>query len=47
MVNTNELMAAANTAFIDQAISSNAFLQPKFISNDYKKGKKVMSIIES
>lgn len=47
MVNTNELMAAANTAFIDQAISSNAFLQPKFISNDYKKGKKVLASIES
>lgn len=40
-------MAAANTAFIDQAISSNAFLQPKFISNDYKKGKKVLASIES
>lgn len=47
MADTNELIAAANTAFIDQAISSNTLLQPKFISNDYKKGKKVLAAIES
>lgn len=47
MVNRNELMTAVSTAFIDETINSNTFLQPKFISNDYKKGKKVLVSIEN
>ena len=34
------------TAFIDRNLQSNPDLQPQFISNDYKQGKKVLSSIE-
>ena len=34
------------TAFIDNAFSSNLALRPQFLSNDYKKGKKVLSAVE-
>lgn len=34
------------TAFIDGSLQSNPDLQPQFVSNDYKQGRKVISSIE-
>lgn len=34
------------TAFINQDIASNLAYKPQFVSNDYKKGRKVLSSIE-
>ncbi len=34
------------TAFIDGSLQSNPDLQPQFVSNDYKQGRKVLSSIE-
>lgn len=34
------------TAYIDGSVVSNAAYQPQFVSNNYKKGKKVLSSIE-
>ena len=41
-----ELIKAIQTSFIDYAIDSNLALQTRFISNNYKEGKKVVSAIE-
>lgn len=41
-----EIMQASRTAFIDMQVNSNLAIRPKFISNDYKKGVKVLSSIE-
>lgn len=47
-VNTalNELHNGLTTAYIDSAYNSTLAFRPEFISNDYKKGKKVISVIE-
>lgn len=34
------------TAFIDGAVNSNLAYRPEFVSNDYRKGKKVLASIE-
>ena len=44
-VNT-ELSRGLETAFIDNTINSNLAYQPEFVSNDYKRGKKVQANIE-
>lgn len=41
-----EILKSSKTAFIDMEINSNLALRPKFISNDYKRGTKVLSSIE-
>ncbi|MGN0393957.1 MAG: DUF3427 domain-containing protein [Coprococcus sp.] len=41
-----ELQNGLQTAFIDTYYHSNLAYRPEFISNDYKKGKKVLSSIE-
>jgi len=41
-----ELKDGLETAFIDQGASSNLAYRPEFVSNDYKQGKRVLSIIE-
>ena len=41
-VNT-ELSRGLETAFIDNTINSNLAYQPEFVSNDYKRGKKVQA----
>lgn len=41
-----EIMQASKTAFIDMQVNSNLAIRPKFISNDYKRGVKVLSSIE-
>lgn len=42
-----ELNLGLQTAFIDASQSSNLAYKPQFISNDYKEGKKVISLIEN
>lgn len=42
----DELNKGLHTAFIDGNYNSNLAYRPEFISNDYKKGKKVLSTIE-
>lgn len=34
------------TAFIDETVVSNLAYKPQFISNDYKKGRRVLASIE-
>ncbi|MEZ3426569.1 MAG: DEAD/DEAH box helicase [Lachnospiraceae bacterium] len=41
-----EIIQASKTAFIDMQVNSNLAIRPKFISNDYKRGVKVLSNIE-
>ncbi len=41
-----EILQASETAFIDMSVNSNLALRPKFISNDFKRGNKVLSSIE-
>lgn len=41
-----ELHNGFETAYIDGSIASNLAYKPKFISNNYKQGKKVLSFIE-
>lgn len=41
-----KLQDGFNTAFIDCTYNSNLAYRPEFISNDYKKGKKVLASIE-
>lgn len=40
------LKDAAETAFLDYTFTSNVAYRPQFVSNDYRKGKKVLSSIE-
>ena len=42
----NEILAAANTAFIDFEYASSAALRPKFVSNDSTQGRKVVSQLD-
>ena len=42
-----ELLGAAYTALIDKSFDSSIELRPKFISNDFKRGRKVSSTLES
>ena len=41
-----EVKQSLETAFIDGTINSNLAYQPEFISNDYKRGKKVLVSLE-
>jgi len=41
-----ELRSGYETAYVDATISSNLAYKPQFVSNNYKKGKKVLSSIE-
>lgn len=41
-----ELRGGLHTAFIDGSYQSNLAYRPEFISNDYKRGKKVLASIE-
>lgn len=40
------LRTGLETAYIDATVSSNLALQPQFVSNNYKEGRKVLSSIE-
>lgn len=42
----NEMLTAFETAFIDYTVPSNLAYKPRFVSNDYKQGRKVISSIE-
>lgn len=42
----SELNLGINTAFINSAVNSNLAYRPEFVSNDHKKGKKVLSSLE-
>ena len=44
--NLAALRQGFETAFIDGSLQSNPDLQPQFVSNDYKQGRKVISSIE-
>ena len=46
MTNYDELRAGMETAFIDGSVASSLLYKPQFVSNNYKKGKKVISSIE-
>ena len=39
------LKDAAETAFLDYTFTSNVAYRPQFVSNDYRKGKKVLSSV--
>ncbi len=41
-----QLQQGMQTAFVDHSIASNLAYKPKFISNNYKEGRKVISSIE-
>ena len=41
-----ELRKGFETAYIDGSVVSSELLRPQFVSNNYKKGKKVLSSIE-
>lgn len=47
MTKNEELEAGLRTAYIDYNYNSNLAYRPQFISNDYKKGRKVLASIES
>lgn len=42
----HELQNGLKTAFINQNISSNPVYRPEFVSNDSKRGRRVLSAIE-
>lgn len=42
----SELSLGMNTAFINSAVNSNLAYRPEFVSNDHKKGKKVLASLE-
>lgn len=42
-----DIISGLETAYIDSNINSNLAYRPEFISNDYKKGKKVLVSIEN
>lgn len=44
---TQDIISGLETAYIDSNINSNLAYRPEFISNDYKKGKKVLVSIEN
>ena len=41
-----ELRKGFETAYIDGSVVSSESLRPQFVSNNYKKGKKVLSSIQ-
>ena len=43
---SREMKSAFETAFIDYTVSSNLAYKPRFISNDYQHGKKVIASLE-
>ena len=45
-MDNEDLRKGLETAFVDRAYRSNLAVRPEFISNDYKKGRKVLSSIE-
>ena len=45
-MNSESILKAAQTAFIDNGITSNPIYRSQFVSNDFKEGKKVLSTIE-
>lgn len=47
MGKNEEIMAGLQTAYIDYNYNSNLAYRPQFVSNDYKKGRKVLASIES
>ena len=42
--NMKKLQDGLQTAYINKSYNSNLAYRPEFISNDYKKGKKVLSL---
>lgn len=42
----NEMKSGFETAYIDGSVASSLAYRPQFVSNNYKKGKKVLSSIE-
>ena len=42
-----EILDAAHTALVDSSFPSSVELRPRFVSNDFKRGRKVSSTIES
>ena len=46
MSKTDEMRSGFETAYIDGAVASGSTYRPRFVSNNYKKGKKVLSTIE-
>ena len=42
----NNILDASKTAFIDKSFNSNFLFKPTFLSNDYKKGIKVLSSLK-
>lgn len=47
MSKSQEILDGATTALLDAAVRSKPLFKPRFISNDYKQGRKVISEIES
>ena len=45
-MNYENIQNGLQAAFLDKNTSSNIMYRPQFVSNDYKNGKKVLSIIE-
>ena len=46
MSEIDEMRSGFETAYIDGAVASGSTYRPRFVSNNYKKGKKVLSSIE-
>ena len=46
MSKIDEMRSGFETAYIDGAVASGSTYRPRFVSNNYKKGKKVLSSIE-
>ena len=42
----NNILDASKTAFIDKSFNSNFLFKPTFLSNDYKKGIKILSSLK-
>lgn len=41
-----QILQASKTAFVDTTVNSNLAMRPRFISNDFRQGSKVLSSIE-
>lgn len=46
MEHVHELRSGLETAFVNHSVNSNLAYRPEFVSNDYKKGRRVLSSIE-
>ena len=42
----DEVRLGFETAYIDESVASGSAYRPRFVSNNYKEGKKVLSSIE-